>query len=125
VVADRMAVMNEGRIVQVGPPREVYERPASRFVAEFIGEANLFPDGPGFRLVRPERIALSTKAAKGARAGRVTEVAYFGDRVRYVVATGAGKSLRVSRPASGAPAFAVDDAVFVSWPVEAEVAVPG
>jgi len=124
VVADRMAVMNDGRIVQVGPPREIYERPASRFVAEFIGEANLFPDGPGFRLVRPERITLSPKAAKGALAGRVTEVAYFGDRVRYVVATD-GKSLRVSRPAAEAPAFGVGDACWATWPKDAEARLPG
>ena len=41
-LADRIAVMNQGRLVQVGPPRDVYESPASRFVAGFIGEVNLF-----------------------------------------------------------------------------------
>jgi ABC-type Fe3+/spermidine/putrescine transport system ATPase subunit len=123
VVADRMAVMQDGRIVQAGPPREVYERPASRFVAEFIGEANLFPDGPGFRLVRPERMTLSPAAAKGAQAGRIAEVAYFGDRVRYVVTTEAGKALRISRPAAETPAFHVGDAAWVSWPADAEFPV--
>ncbi|HOD80594.1 MAG TPA: ABC transporter ATP-binding protein [Phycisphaerae bacterium] len=39
-MADRVAVMNEGRIVQVGPPEEIYNRPANRFVADFLGEAN-------------------------------------------------------------------------------------
>ena len=42
VVADRIAVMGEGRIVQVGRPAEVYEAPANRYVAEFIGDVNLF-----------------------------------------------------------------------------------
>jgi ABC-type Fe3+/spermidine/putrescine transport system ATPase subunit len=125
VVADRMAVMHEGRVVQVGPPREVYERPASRFVAEFIGEANLFPDGPGFRLVRPERMTLSPKPAEGALAGRIAEVADFGDRVRCVLATEAGKSIRISRPAAETPAFRLGDPAWVSWPADAEVRLPG
>ncbi len=43
VMSDRIAVMNAGRIEQIGPPTEIYERPASRFVAEFIGRMNLFP----------------------------------------------------------------------------------
>jgi ABC-type Fe3+/spermidine/putrescine transport system ATPase subunit len=42
-IADRIALMNEGRIVQVGTGRELYEAPASRFVAEFLGEANFIP----------------------------------------------------------------------------------
>ncbi len=126
VVADRLAVMRAGAIAQVGPPREVYERPASRYVAEFIGEANLFPDGGGFRLVRPERMALAAKTSKGALAVRVAEIAYFGDHTRYVVKTDAGKPLTVSRPA-GEPTLplAVGDAAWLSWPADAEVRLPG
>jgi putrescine transport system ATP-binding protein len=125
VVADRLAVMNEGAIAQVGAPREVYERPASRFVAESLGEANLFPDGAGFRLVRPERMVLSPTAAKGALAGRLAEIAYLGDRTRYVVKTDAARPLTVSRPAGEPPlAIGVGDAVWVSWPAEAEVSLP-
>jgi len=123
VVADRMAVMNEGRIVQVGPPREIYERPASRFVAEFIGEANLFPDGAGWRAVRPERMTLSLKPAKDSLAGEVAEIAYFGDRTRYVVRAG-GKTLIASRANLGPPLpLAVGDAVWVSYAPDAAVAL--
>ena len=125
VVADRLAVMADGRIAQVGPPKEVYERPASRFVGEFLGEANLFRDGPGCRLVRPERMALSATAVRGAAAARVAEVAYFGDRTRYVATTEAGQRLIVSRSAAEPPlALAAGDACWVSWPPEAEVEVP-
>ena len=130
VVADRMAVMNAGRIAQVGPPREVYERPASRFVAEFIGEANLFLEtteggGAGFRLVRPEKMTLSAQASPGALEGRVAEIAYFGERTRYVVKTAAGKALLVSRANTDAPlALAVGDAAFVSHAPEAAVSLP-
>ncbi len=42
VMSDRIAVMNDGRIEQIGDPAEIYERPATRFVAEFIGRMNLF-----------------------------------------------------------------------------------
>ena len=123
VVADRMAVMRAGQVAQVGPPREVYERPASRYVAEFIGEANLFPDGAGWRAVRPERMELSLKAAKDALAGQVAEIAYFGDRTRYVVKAGA-KILIASRANLGPPlALAVGDAVWVSYAPDAAVAL--
>ena len=123
VVADRMAVMRAGQVAQVGPPREVYERPASRYVAEFIGEANLFPDGAGWRAVRPERMELSLKAAKDALAGQVAEIAYFGDRTRYVVKAGA-KILIASRANLGPPlTLAVGDAVWVSYAPDAAVAL--
>lgn len=42
-ISDRIVVMNEGKAIQVGPPREVYRRPASRFVASFVGVVNLWP----------------------------------------------------------------------------------
>ena len=57
VTADRIAVMRAGEIVQIGPPAEVYEAPNSRYVAEFIGEANLFE---GAFEARGDRVALST-----------------------------------------------------------------
>jgi putrescine transport system ATP-binding protein len=130
VVADRIGVMRVGGIAQVGPPREVYERPASRYVAEFLGEANLFPiaengGGAGFRLVRPERMTISPKRTAGALEGRVTEIAYFGDRTRYVVRTAAARPVLVSRANVGAPLdLSVGDAAFVSFAADASVAVP-
>lgn len=42
-MSDRIAVMNDGRVQQIGSPREIYDRPKNRFVADFIGEANIFP----------------------------------------------------------------------------------
>ncbi|HEY8004437.1 MAG TPA: ABC transporter ATP-binding protein [Phenylobacterium sp.] len=124
VVADRIAVMREGRIAQVGPPREVYERPASRYVAEFLGEANLFADGGGFRMVRPERMRISPSPAAGAIAGEVAEIAYFGDRSRYVVRREAGRPLLVSRANLGPPlALSVGDKAWVSFEPDAAVAL--
>jgi len=126
VVADRIAVMREGRIAQVGPPREVYERPTSRFVAEFLGEANLFPQGAGFRLVRPERMTLSAEPVAGAMAGEVAEIAYFGDRTRYVIRRSEGRPLLVSRANLSAPlALAVGDAAWVAFDADAAVVLGG
>ena len=123
VVADRIAVMRVGGVAQLGPPREVYERPASRYVAEFLGEANLFPDGAGWRLVRPEKMTISAVKSAGALAGVVAEIAYFGDRTRYVVQTD-GKKLLVSRANIGAPlSLAVGDHVWVSHEPDAAVAL--
>jgi putrescine transport system ATP-binding protein len=123
VVADRIAVMRAGQVAQVGPPREVYEQPASRYVAEFLGEANLFAEGSGWRAVRPERMELTLKAGKGALAAEVAEIAYFGDRTRYVVRA-AGRTLVVSRANLGPPlALAIGDAVWVSHAPDAAVAL--
>ena len=123
VVADRIAVMRVGGVAQLGPPRDVYERPASRYVAEFLGEANLFPDGAGWRLVRPEKMTISAVKSAGALAGVVAEIAYFGDRTRYVVQTD-GKKLLVSRANIGAPlSLAVGDHVWVSHEPDAAVAL--
>ena len=90
-MASRLAVMDRGRIAQVGTPHEVYERPRSRFVADFIGIANILPIGDGRRwlALRPEKIALSAARPDTAHAvaGRIVDVAYEGDRSLYRVAT--------------------------------------
>jgi putrescine transport system ATP-binding protein len=119
VVADRMAVMREGRIEQIGAPRQVYDHPASRYVAQFIGEANLFPEGPGWRAVRPEAMTISPQQSAGGRPGAVAEIAYFGDRTRYVVQAG-GEKVLVSRANVGPPLeLAVGDAVWTSYAADA------
>jgi len=58
-MSDRVAVLRQGRVEQVGTPAEIFERPATRFVAEFLGAANFFPaEGGGSFLVRPEKLRL-------------------------------------------------------------------
>ena len=81
-MASRLAVMNAGRIVQAGTPREIYERPATRFVAGFIGIANIFEkDGRPF-VLRPEKIAIAAERPATAHAvqGEIVDIAYEGDR---------------------------------------------
>ncbi len=93
-MADRVAVFNEGRVAQVGTPAEIYERPATRFVADFVGSSNvLAPEvtaalgGPrAWASLRPEAIRL---AAGGRVRGTVTGARYLGAGTRLSVRTGA------------------------------------
>jgi spermidine/putrescine transport system ATP-binding protein len=65
-MSDRIGVMNEGTLLQVGPSEEIYERPASRFVADFIGEINLIPvtvSAPGrVKVTNGQEFAIGTEA---------------------------------------------------------------
>ncbi len=106
-MSDRVGVMNRGRLEQVGTPREIYESPATRFVAEFVGAANLlegdaarrYADGAACALLRPERIRLGSEA--GARAsGTVADRQYFGAFVRLRVEL-QSLQLAVDVPADG------------------------
>jgi ABC-type Fe3+/spermidine/putrescine transport system ATPase subunit len=95
-MASRLAVMDLGRIRQVGTPHEVYERPCSRFVADFIGIANILPRGDRWLALRPEKIALSAAPPGSAPpsgnriAGEIVDIAYEGGRSLYRVATETG-----------------------------------
>jgi len=98
-MASRLAVMNAGRIVQTGAPHELYEQPASRFVADFIGIANILEAGPGQWLaLRPEKIALHAEPADAAHtmAGRIVDIAYEGGRSLYRVAVDESRIMIVS-----------------------------
>jgi putrescine transport system ATP-binding protein len=88
-MATRLAVMHAGRIVQAGTPHEVYERPVSRFVADFIGIANILKVDGGWLALRPEKIALSVErpALANVVAGKIVDIAYEGDRSLYRIAT--------------------------------------
>jgi len=76
-MADRIAVMNDGRIVQIGTPHELYARPATRFVADFLGEAN-FVDGrcieagPPARIKTPLGVIVAAEAPRDAAGRNVT-----------------------------------------------------
>ena len=100
-MSDRLAVFDAGRIVQVGAPADVYEKPATPFVAGFVGVSNVLErDGRRFT-VRPEKIKLLTgdEPADGLRVepGTVADVAYAGMITRFKVALQAGGELQVVR----------------------------
>jgi putative spermidine/putrescine transport system ATP-binding protein len=105
-MSDRIVVFDRGRIEQVGTPAEVYERPATTFVASFVGTSNLLqPDaarevlGHGGRYsIRPEKIrvldggAVVPEGSHGAL-GTVQDVIYLGSGTRFVVELAAGGRL--------------------------------
>ncbi len=115
-VSDRVIVMDGGKIAQAGAPAELYEAPASRFLADFIGDANLVDGelgadgrfaaggaaasvvaagvrpGPATLAIRPHRLAL-VAAGQGAFDGTVQRAAYLGSRIEYVVASPWGELL--------------------------------
>jgi putrescine transport system ATP-binding protein len=131
VMADRIAVMRAGRIEQIGAPVEIYERPASRFVASFIGQMNflhghvengefvaafgrlpaatsgLASGAKAVLAVRPERVAL---AADGDFGGVVEDVAFRGETTHLRLRLTSGETLRCSQGAIGGAAFSVGDA---------------
>ena len=124
-MASRIALMQAGKIAQVGSPHQLYEAPASRYVAGFFGEANFF-EGPGgaTTMVRPEdvRMAKTAPAAGEALRGRLETLVFLGSHYSGRVALEGGKTalLRLSEAdlaAAGAPREGED--VFVFWPREA------
>jgi putative spermidine/putrescine transport system ATP-binding protein len=130
-LSDRVAVINDGHIEQLGPPSELYERPATRFVAEFIGESNTMAGlvrslsgrecevetRGGLRFVvrvsvdvhsgqqvsvvtRPENIAFGAEAAglPNTFVGRVEDVSYVGQYIRYRISISPLETVTVSVP---------------------------
>jgi sulfate transport system ATP-binding protein len=77
-ISDHIAVMDHGRIEQVGAPRELYDRPANRFVMGFLGPVSQV----GEQLVRPHDIEISLAPGEGARQAEVTRVVHLGFEVR-------------------------------------------
>ena len=133
-VADRVGVMSQGRLEQLAPPAEVYEHPATRFVAEFVGLNNRLPtrvtggralvfgewvptldgsvdDGPGLALLRPESVRVT---AEEGGAATVKSVAFLGPISRVYVELDDGVIVDVQLPTAQAQAFGPGDAVAVA-----------
>jgi putative spermidine/putrescine transport system ATP-binding protein len=96
-MSDRMAVFNDGRIEQVGPPAEVYEHPQTEFVAGFVGVSNVLERNGRRITIRPEKILMTDDHAGDGEAGSVREVVYVGMVTRYVVDLDVGGELVVVR----------------------------
>jgi len=92
-MSDHVAVFNDGGIEQVGSPEEIYARPATEFVAGFVGTSNILERGGRRFSVRPERIAVNGSGEPGT----VADVVFVGSFVRYLVDTDAGERLTVVR----------------------------
>lgn len=144
-MSDRVVVMSDGAIEQIGTPEHIYERPATKFVADFIGRANFFPasvetsddkesqltfaggtttvpvalpiDQDVSVMVRPHRIKLEVD--HGGVTGTVKSVTYLGDIIQYDVNLGGPTMVvEVSSQSGLDQRFGVGDRVSVSWQKE-------
>ncbi|MFO1303267.1 MAG: ABC transporter ATP-binding protein [Burkholderiales bacterium] len=147
-VSDHIIVMNQGTIAQQGTPGDLYEKPNSRFLADFIGDANLVDGelavageaatfsaggvaapvrangvaaGPATLAVRPQRLRV-LDAAQGVLPGTCKRVAYLGSRIEYVVATAWGELLIFDNDVRAARRR--DDAVGVAFDPDAVIVLP-
>jgi len=102
-LADLMVVMDQGRIRQAGSPREIFERPASAFIARFIGGHNVVPTLGGVVAVRADRCRIGNPGSGPHLSGRVAAVEYQGPVVRVALETQSGEQ---------AAALLPDDAFF-------------
>jgi spermidine/putrescine ABC transporter ATP-binding subunit len=145
-LADRIGVMQDGRLAQVGSPAEVYERPNSRFVAEFLGAANILPavvqrDGlrlldldvtvrtatthpPGLALLalRPERVRIGLPEAPNRLTGIVAERSYAGETLTHSVRLPNNAMVRVTQALNdglSAVRPGIGDKVTLSWQPDA------
>ncbi len=129
-LSDRIAVFSDGRIVQLGTPREIYENPASAYVASFVGTTNLLDDATSHRLLgrggthalRPEKITIHDSAPAPAdgivtAAGVVRESIYLGTGDRVHLELDDGSALVVLEQSTGARAVGEErgDRVVVSF----------
>jgi spermidine/putrescine ABC transporter ATP-binding subunit len=133
-MADRIAVMNDGRIEQLGTPEEIYKRPTSRFVADFIGDSNFFEGtiegdvalladgsrmpcqtgrGPATLMVRPEAIKLD--GGEGSLRGSVVQTSFLGNHVRVAVETPAADAPVIVALHDPSALPRVGDVVTLSW----------
>jgi spermidine/putrescine transport system ATP-binding protein len=142
-MSDRIAVMSGGRVQQIASPRELYDRPANRFVAGFIGESNFLSaqavggvvslgaakvplagaqDGPLTLMIRPEHVALATSLPDALNLpATVRELVFFGTDTHVHLALPDGTRLvaRVQNALHGGRSFAEGETISVALPAEA------
>jgi putative spermidine/putrescine transport system ATP-binding protein len=134
-MSDRVAVFNHGRVEQVAPPRELYARPRTTFVAGFVGTANVLTGDDARRIARSERAVSIRPEQIGFGApgpgqlgvsGRVVDVQFHGPTSRFEIDAG-GARLAVTLANGGGDAGrpAPGDAVELAWSPEAMIALEG
>ncbi|RWM33098.1 ABC transporter ATP-binding protein [Mesorhizobium sp.] len=130
-MSDRIVVMNAGAVEQIGAPQEVYETPATAFVADFLGKANMLagtvsrsdgalaitlaagqtidvtsprPLAPGSKVtvvVRPQKLSVGATASANRLSGRVVSTSYLGGSAIYEIDIGGETSIRANAPING------------------------
>ena len=121
-MSDRIAVFNQGKIEQLGTPREVYENPQSPFVSEFVGQTNKIILEEKHVNIRPEFITISKANKFGDRAvtGKLHDAIFVGATTRYLVHTDLGQTIVSTQPDG---AISVGDSVLLSWESKKEFLV--
>jgi ABC-type Fe3+/spermidine/putrescine transport system ATPase subunit len=150
-VADRIGLLQEGRLVQTGTPRDLFERPSTRFVAGFLGDVVLLDAvvrqsgsstlldlaggsaragasslGPGARIsvgLRPERVRVTTIAGENTLSGVVDTITYAGATIAIGVRLHDDTMMRLIRSAE-APWLAPGESVVVGWDADAVMLLP-
>ncbi len=126
-MSDRIAVFNRGKVEQIGPPGELYERPDTAFVAGFLGTSNVFGGADAVALtgaespvaLRPEKIRISMPGTAGESArGIVSEAVYLGIYTRYAVVIKNKVNLIVIEQNVDGPQWKAGQAVAVTWQPE-------
>ena len=124
-MSDRIAVMNKGRVEQVGAPTEIYERPRTRFVADFIGEINILEDGDRACALRPEKIRF-VPTAEARVAGTVETANFLGGSTLYRIRTTDRRTLLARETHAGERSLrGAGDAVGLAWADSDTVALEG
>lgn len=143
-VSDRIIVMKNAEIAQAGTPRDLYERPASSFIADFIGDANLLDvevtqsdassaairllghdydlprataaRGAAKMVLRPHHVRLNASPLPGSIPAEVTYAAYLGNSIQFTLSSAAGEIFAIAAPTDRP--FAVGDTAHVTWQPE-------
>ena len=150
-MADRIGIMQDGRMAQIGTAAALYEKPASRFVANFLGAANILPcivdgtsvrlpglgmsvqaarpgnPGPGLLALRAERLRIDARCLPNGLTGVVDEIAYAGDALLVSVRLADGSLLKVRQylqDGLGEASVEPKAAVVVGWQPDACILLP-
>ncbi|MCE5168279.1 ABC transporter ATP-binding protein [Paenibacillus profundus] len=84
MMSDRIVIMNNGRVEQVGSPKDIYERPETLFAATFVGENNVFHEEHMFA-VRPEKIRVAAEPEDARKSGIIQDIVYLGNIHKLIV----------------------------------------
>ncbi|MFB7139705.1 ABC transporter ATP-binding protein [Gottfriedia sp. NPDC056225] len=121
-MSDRIVVMNHGKIEQIGTPKEIYQRPASKFVATFIGENNFFKKGDKEIAVRPENIKVSPATDEFTEyLGTIKDVEFVGTLNKVFIDLHKQEQTIVVYQMPDQTSLSRNDKVEISWKSEDEV----